>query len=94
MSRATIITLSLVMLALGAAVFAINDTDRANPLRQGLSDDDFAACGLDKLAPEELDRLLLLMRPATGRSYLSESAMRFVEGQRLAADRCYRHPAR
>jgi len=79
MSRATVIILLAVLLALGAGVYAINDADRDNPLRLGLGDDDFAACGLDKLAPEELDRLLLLMRPSAGRSYLAEGAMRFME---------------
>lgn len=60
-------------------VMGIRADEESSPLLLSLGEDNFRACGLDKLTPDETDRLFTLVRPSTGRSHLNQSALRYLE---------------
>lgn len=51
----------------------------AEAFRTAMSEEEFTACGLDKLEPEELERLFDRFWGAPGRSYLGDAAFARLE---------------
>ncbi len=71
--------LFVVALAALSVVYATSAGEKTDPMRQSLGEEEYRACGLDQLSSEQADRLYRHVRPGSSRSYLSESAQRYME---------------
>lgn len=72
------------VLVLGAASRAGDrpePADLAGSLRATMGEAAYAACGLEKLAPEEIEQLVTVLVPQTAPSHLEASAVRYLEAE-------------